>query len=216
MYQPEPGGLPRMTRMRAAGIGFRVHSGWAVAIAVTGPLRSPVLALRRTIELADPAVPASRQPYHAGENIPLDQAEGFVNSCILRAREMATTAVRQLLSDLPGRENQAVACGCAVLSGSDRPPGTVAEVLASHMWMHAAEGQLFRNALAHGGAQCGLRVSALRERDIDTLAVAKLGLSQSDLESTLAQFGRTAGPPWRRDQKLAALAAWVSLSEDWV
>src|SRR2546421_12128826 len=52
--------------MRArAAVGFRVKSGWAAAVLLVGPARAPRVADRRVIELSDPAVPTSRQPYHA-------------------------------------------------------------------------------------------------------------------------------------------------------
>src|SRR5256886_14460166 len=48
-----------------AAVGFRVKSGWATAVLLVGPARAPRVADRRVIELSDPAVPTSRQPYHA-------------------------------------------------------------------------------------------------------------------------------------------------------
>src|SRR5256885_15283043 len=48
-----------------AAVGFRVKSGWATAVLLVGPARAPGVADRRVIELSDPAVPPSRQPYHA-------------------------------------------------------------------------------------------------------------------------------------------------------
>src|SRR5262245_44282738 len=52
-------------RTRAA-IGFTVKSGWACAVLLTGPAGSPRVLDSRRIDLSDPALPESRQPYHAG------------------------------------------------------------------------------------------------------------------------------------------------------
>src|SRR5205807_2629305 len=38
------------------------------------------------------------------------------------------------------------------------------------------------------------------------------GVAAGDLERHLAELGRTLGPPWRQDEKLATLAAWLALA----
>src|SRR2546422_583979 len=48
-----------------AAVGFRVKSGWATGVLVAGPASAPRALDRRVVELSDPAVPTSRQPYHA-------------------------------------------------------------------------------------------------------------------------------------------------------
>jgi hypothetical protein len=50
----------------AAGLGFRVKSGWATAVLLRGPIDLPVLRDNRLIQLSDPQFPETRQPYHAG------------------------------------------------------------------------------------------------------------------------------------------------------
>ena len=49
-----------------AAAGFSVKSGWASAVLVVGTSASPAVAASETVELSDPAVPESRQPYHDG------------------------------------------------------------------------------------------------------------------------------------------------------
>src|SRR5438045_9053560 len=48
------------------GLGFGVKSGWAAAVLLSSSRATPRVTDSRVIELADPAVPHSRQPYHAG------------------------------------------------------------------------------------------------------------------------------------------------------
>jgi hypothetical protein len=48
-----------------AALGFRVKSGWAAAVLLTGPTRSPQLCDLQMIDLSDPRLPETRQPYHA-------------------------------------------------------------------------------------------------------------------------------------------------------
>jgi len=49
-----------------AAIGFTVKSGWASAVLLAGSAELPQIVDSRRIELSDPAIPESRQPYHAG------------------------------------------------------------------------------------------------------------------------------------------------------
>ena len=55
---------------RSASLGFRVHAGWATAVALGSPAASPVVLLRRRVELWDPKVPESGGPWHAAMENP--------------------------------------------------------------------------------------------------------------------------------------------------
>src|SRR6266496_2804984 len=50
---------------QTAALGFRVKSGWAAAVLLTGPVRSPQLCDVLRINLSDPRLAETRQPYHA-------------------------------------------------------------------------------------------------------------------------------------------------------
>ena len=52
-------------KLRAA-VGFTVKSGWASAVVLAGPAAAPRVLDSRRVDLSDPAIPDSRQPYHAG------------------------------------------------------------------------------------------------------------------------------------------------------
>jgi len=78
--------------------------------------------------------------------------------------------------------------------------------------MHAAEGELYRDALVHAGAACGLPVTGVPERDLDDRAAAALRLPVAELRRRVVELGRACGPPWAQDQKSAALVAWVALA----
>jgi hypothetical protein len=49
-----------------AALGFTVKSGWAAVVLLGGPAGSPRVLEAGTVDLADPADPDARQPYHAG------------------------------------------------------------------------------------------------------------------------------------------------------
>ena len=91
------------------------------------------------------------------------------------------------------------------------PPWTLAEILSVHLRMHQAEGELFREALRAGAGQLGLQVISIREKQLEALANEELSLAAALQGESLRALGKRAGPPWARDQKQAALAAWIAL-----
>jgi hypothetical protein len=88
----------------------------------------------------------------------------------------------------------------------------VASICESHARIHAAEGALFRAALAGASRALGVPVVEVRARDLAARAAALLGVSVEELADRLAALGRDAGPPWGKDQKEALLAALVAAS----
>ena len=180
-------------------IGLRAHSGWAAAVALeeTGDL--PAVIGRRRIELADAAIPGAKQPYHAAEPLPFAEAEEFLNRSVASSRQMAREGLASLVRELGPCE----LAGCGVLLGSGRALPALANVLASHALIHAAEGEMYRDVLVHSAGQIGLRVTGIREKEILERA--------SPLAARLTELGKAIGPPWTQDQKLATLAAWIAL-----
>jgi len=65
-----------------------------------------------------------------------------------------------------------------------------------------------------------MRSSPARELQLTTLpeklafddVANKLGLSRARLDARLAALGRSAGPPWGKDQKEVAAAVFVALA----
>ncbi len=43
-------------------------------------------------------------------------------------------------------------------------------------------------------------------------AAVNIGTSDASLQAQLTGLGRALGPPWQRDQKEAAAAAWLALA----
>ena len=76
---------------------------------------------------------------------------------------------------------------CAIVA-KEGEPGDLAAVMASHPRIHTAEGYFYRDVFR---AACPVPSHIVPPSSLDVSTVAKLG-----------------APPWGRDQKLAALAAW--------
>ncbi len=175
-------------------LGFRARSGWAVAVAVAGSVDSPIVIERRRIVVADPAIPGSKQPFHAAGVLEIRQAEAFIQRCRDSSTQLARNAVRDLVA---GRN----VVGAAVLFASGRLLPELAATLRSHALIHTAEGEFFREVLVEASECCKVAVKKIREREI------------RDLQPKIASLGKSLGPPWTQDEKLASLAAWFALAD---
>lgn len=193
-----------------AGLGLRAHSGWAAAVVITGPAKAPVLIDRRIIQLADSQISGSKQPYHAAEGLAFKDAEQFVNQCTRSTYRLAAEGLRACADDLRRQGLFIASCGLLLSSGRSLPP--LAGILASHALIHAAEGELFRLALADACEKSNFPVVGVKEKELHTRAAQGLGLTSERIQAYLKDLGRTAGPPWREDQKFATLAAWIALA----
>ena len=118
-------------------------------------------------------------------------------------------AVARAVGDLRARGHEIA--GCGILLSSGRPLTTLEATLASHALIHTAEGELFRQALARAGEACGLAVRGVKEREVFERGAVELGMPAAELQQRVAELGRRLGPPWRQDEKLAALVAWLVL-----
>jgi hypothetical protein len=126
----------------------------------------------------------------------LSQSDRF---CFHRAAEMAPATAQTWLAQLRAR---ALACArealaplmahqvslCAIVSKDGRA-GDLADVLASHMKIHSAEGFFYRDVFREA---CPVRAEVVSPSLLD-----------------VSNMGKLAPAPWGRDQKLAALAAWL-------
>jgi hypothetical protein len=198
--------------MTKAAIGFRVHSGWSAQVVMAAGPRWPVVIDRRRIELADAAIPGSMQPYHAAEPMKLKDAEAHIQRSIDQARLLAQRALHAAIDEV--RKSGHEVAGCGILLASGRPAPTLASILASHALIHTAEGELFRDALKYASERCKLPVTEVKERDLFERAAAALRIPCGELQRRVAEMGRAIGPPWRQDQKLAALVGWLALAGD--
>jgi hypothetical protein len=180
-------------------------------VAVGGTAAAPAVLDRRRVELVASDIARSAQPYHAAAEMKLPAAVAFLARCADAADKLAGAGVQDALAKLAERGYQTRQCG--VLLSAGRPVGDLESTLASHPAIHTAEGEFFRNALKRAGDSHGLAVSGIRERDLSKVAAERLRVSADDLQRRIGEWGKAIGPPWRQDEKLAALIAWVVLAE---
>jgi hypothetical protein len=196
--------------MQHASIGCRSHSGWAVLVAIAGHPDSPKVVDRRRIEIADPTIRGSKQPYHAAEPLELPDAEALIKRCAASTARLAQQALRSAINDLRARGYQATCFGITVGSGRALPG--LPAILKSHALLHTAEGEFFRNALLNAAERCTLALLGVKEKEVYDRAIAHLRIPHNELQRRVADLGKAIGPPWSQDQKYSALAAWLALA----
>jgi hypothetical protein len=197
--------MSRQAAVPRAAVGFRVKSGWACAVGLVGPASAPVVIDRCRALLSDGEVPESQQPYHAAMGkLEEDAAK-------IRARtEVVEHAARQSVAALLDRLKAAgyTLYGAGLVVGSQIDPSAIAN---PHIRAHALEGRLFRTVLQSALEAHGLPCAVHVERGVYAAAAPVLGRPEGDLKLAVAALGRAFGGPWRAEEKLASLAAWLAL-----
>ena len=195
---------------KTAAVGFRCHSGWAAAIALAGTAGAPEVVGRFRLTLADPAVPGSKQPFHAAEGMPFPEARRYIDRCTRRTAALARRELRSLFGELSKTGHRVVVGGLLRAAGRKLPD--LATILRSHALIHAAEGEFFRDALARAAAEHRVPIVSVAERSAFREASDALHRPEVEVRRFVSETGRPLGPPWTQDQKLAALAAWMGLA----
>jgi hypothetical protein len=190
--------------------GIKAHSGWAALVVLGKRGGEPQVVERSRLELVERDDAAwAKQPYHAAEHLKPAAARDLVERGIATAHRIAVREIRAAEQRARDAGHEVDACG--VLTVAPMPAWTVDEILAVHFRMHKAEGVLFRDALVRAAGECGLRCVEVLEKQVNERAERALATPLASLRETLASLGKTAGPPWGKDQKDASLAAMIAL-----
>lgn len=175
----------------AVAVGFRAHLGWADAVTLAVAGGGAEVRDRRRLELR----PAGGTvfPYHAAQEALPEDREEMIAAGLQAAEASATDALADLLADLGFW-----GVGVVVSRGLRHIP--LEKVLASSRLLHAAEGAIYQRALRNAAANLGVPCSVLGFNEAEGHA----------LWPAVSVLGKQIGPPWRKDQKLAALVAWLA------
>jgi hypothetical protein len=187
-------------------LGLKARTGRAILVALGE--QDPAQVLERTELRLLPQ--GDFAPYHAAEGLPSAAAQASVDRSIASARRLAEQGIRHVIESLSGAGHEIR--GCGVLVGPGMPPWTTDEIVAVHVRMHQAEGELFRDALVYGARACGFIPTTLPEKTALDAAASRLGIARGEVELRLVGLGKATGSPWGKDQKEAAAVALVALS----
>lgn len=198
--------MERKAKPVPAALGFRVKSGWAMAVLLAGPSKLPKLIQCRAVLLSDPKIPQSKQPHHAALELPESDAKTVTKKLRKVVADAAKKSVRELLNQ--ASELKYDVRRAALVVGSLVDPATLHN---EHIRAHGLEGQLFRTALEHALNKHEVPCSVLLEKTAYIAASAELRKSPAEAKRTIASLGNAHEGSWRAEEKLAALAAWIAL-----
>ena len=170
---------------------------------VRGAEPLPELVLRRRVSSCPDELP--RQAYHAVAE------QGRPRSVVADVAAAAAVLCSEAIGAACDSANApVVAAGIAV--GRTPVPADLDSILGAHTLLHAAEGELYRTALAEAAGAAGLRVVRFLNREVRSEAAAALGMPLADFERRLSEMGKSAGRPWTKDEKDATAAAMLALT----
>src|SRR6184192_3134210 len=176
---------------QTAALGFHVKSGWAAAVLLTGPVRSPQLCDVLRIDLSDPRLAETRQPYHAAMG-KLETDARKINRRVDVVRRIAQQSIATLIDGY--RQNGYGIRRAALVVGSRIDPASIAN---PHIRAHAFEGQLFRTVLEEALQAQRIRTDVFIERNAYAQGAAKLKESNENVRRMIQNFGRATQGPWR-------------------
>src|SRR5881296_4135071 len=189
--------------MQTATIGFRAKTGRAIAIALKRNLHAPEYLARWEVALYDPTLPAPG-PHHHVMDLPWSDAQLAVRPLERKIESIAINMLAGLMTDVSSKGFNVSSVG--VVGSPDRQLERIGN---PHIRAHAAEGILFRRVLEIAAAEHKLHWRSFSDRAFEELTFPELRRTPHEIKSTLAEIGRSAGRPWRADERAAAVAAWV-------
>jgi hypothetical protein len=177
--------------MKRAVIGLKSKTGRAVAVAIAAPLE---FICREELSLCDAS---TRQPYHDVMEMPWSESIEAVKPAIATIEKIAAVELRRFVEAVESRGFDV--SGIAVVGPADR---NLERIGNPHIRAHAAEGVLFRAVIETAAKKNGIASRAF----VDP-AKAVSAAQKKKIENMKA----VAGPPWRAEEKAAAMAACALL-----
>src|SRR5262249_41291745 len=195
-----------MRKSESAALGFRVKSGWVTAVLLGGTSSTPRVLDRGVLDLCNPDIPDSRQPWHAAEGKPAKEGARIIDKLRKLVMEVSDKNISRLVQEYKKKGYKLL--GAGVVVGSKVDPATLKN---EHIRAHELEGQLFRVDVCESVAGLGLEYSIVVEREALWDAASMLKKSPDQLKRVVAGFRDSVEGPWRAEEKNACLAAWMFL-----
>jgi hypothetical protein len=187
---------------KSFALGFRVKSGFAVAVALSEGTAAPTLLARRIVTLSDPRIDETKQPYHDGVGTAQEDTKEIARLTRIIER-CALRSVEELLA-----EECFTGHGAGLVVGSVIEPARVGNL---HIRAHASEGRLFRTVLEDALRAQRVRCTVIVDKMLGAQAFTALRRPESQIRKIVGGLGATLDGPWRAEEKAAAMAAWMML-----
>ena len=185
-------------------LGFRTKTAKAIAVAFRHGERAEIVR-RWTVELFDRQTPETGEPHHEVLELPWPEALVAVHPLEEKIHCVAARGVQSILDEL---QTSALTVRAIGVTGS--PDRALERIGNRHIRAHAAEGILFRHAIEVAAERCGVACHAYSDRGLEAFAARRLHCTPEEVKGHLTALGKTAGRPWRADERAAATAAWLA------
>ena len=208
----------RKGAMGPIGLGFRALKGGGVVVGVVVDKGEPRVVMSTFLPTAAVGDRLAFEPYRVAYEMKrgLDgeastEAAAAVAEGHKRQGELAAKGLGDIVRRLRDEGCELVIAALLV-----NRAGWITDALAySLSWpehVPIAEGLAVRDALRFACGRCGVEVAEVDEKSLREVASMQLHLSPPDIEVRLKSLGATVERPWRREQKLACLSAWITLA----
>jgi len=171
----------------SVAVGFRAKTGRAIAVVLAAPAR---FIWRGEVSLLDASMSRDTGPYHLVMELPWSESEIAVQKYVKPIQAVATRMLASLMKQH--------AIGAVAVVGS--PDRNLAKIGNEHIRAHAAEGVLFRRVIEVAAEKNKLPCRTFSDREL------------TQIPNHITALRAEAGSPWRKDEQLAATAAWMALS----
>jgi hypothetical protein len=200
------------------GLGLRALKGGVVAVAVAADGLAPRVVLSTFLATAAEGDRVALEPYRVAaemERGPQGGASAAAKAVIAEGRKRQHQLAAKGLEDIV-RTLREAGCKPVVAALLVNRAGWITDLLDySLAWpehVPVAEGLAVRDALRLASGRLGVEVAEVDEKSLHELASQQLRLTAADLEARLKALGASVGQPWRKEQKLACLSAWVTVA----
>ena len=210
--------LPDSNAQAVTGIGLRAYKGGAVAVCVAVAMGEPHVVLSTTLKTCGEGDRLSFEPYRQAFEMPRAPNGGASAAAVTMVAEGRKRQDQLAANGLKTIVQQLETAGCvpAIAALLVNRAGWVTDLLGySLAWAEhvpVAEALAVRDALRFASGQCSVPVTELDEKSLPDLASAMLDKSPNDIATRLKVLGTPIGKPWRKEQKLACLSAWVAVT----
>ncbi len=201
-----------------AGLGLRARKGGAVVVGVAVEAGEPRVVISTVLDTCADGDQLSFEPYRVAADMargPQGGAGAEAAAAVAEGRRrqelLATNGLRRIV-----RQLEAAMCKPIVAALLVNRAGWITDVLEySLAWpehVPVAEALAVRDALRFATRECGIEVAELDEKSLPDLATRTLGIPSTQIAARLKALGAPLGKPWRKEQKLACLSAWIAVA----
>ena len=202
----------------AVGIGLRARQGGAVVVGVAVDGGKPRVVLSAFLATCAEGDRLSLAPYAVAAELrrgPQVKRSADAAAAVAEGRRRQDRAAAKNLRAIVGALEKD-GCKPVVAALLVNRAGWVTDLLKySASWpehVPVAEGLAVREAIRFAAKACRIKVAELDEKSLPELAANVLDISPAAIDARLKSLGLAVGRPWRKEQKLACLSAWIALA----